>query len=110
MVLHLIFAHKLPRRLRHACLIRHELCERLIHSDGGGGNVRSDIGDARKLQETLDRAVLAVFAVQHREDHVDPLAHDAVALKAQQALSADGRDRAAAVAGFWSHAPLGSSE
>ena len=30
-----------------------------------------DVGDARHLQQALDGAVLAVGAVQRREDHVD---------------------------------------
>ena len=47
------------------------LGELLVHGGGGGEHVRPDVGDAGHLQHALDGAVLAVGAVQHREDHVD---------------------------------------
>ena len=59
--------------------------------------MRADIGNARNLQKALNRAVLAVFAVHHGENHVDALAHDTVVFKAQKALAAHGRNRRAAV-------------
>ena len=60
--------------------------------------MRPDVRNSRDLQEALYGAVLAVFAVQHREHHVDALAHHAVVLKAQQALSMHRRKRGPAVA------------
>ena len=74
-----------------------ELGDGLIHARGGRGDTRADIRDARDLQKPLHRAVLSVFTVQHGEHHVDALAHDAVVFKAQQPLTAHGRDRRAAV-------------
>ena len=59
--------------------------------------MRTDIGNARDLEQALNRAVLAVFAVHHGEDHVDALAHNAVVFKAQKPLSAHGGKRRAAV-------------
>ena len=47
------------------------LGELLVHRGGRGEHVRPDVRDAGHLQQALDRAVLAVRAVQHREDHVD---------------------------------------
>ena len=55
------------------------------------------IGDVRHLQKALHSAVLAVFAVHHREGHVDLPDSDGVALKAQQPLTPDGRNRCRAV-------------
>ena len=52
--------------------------------------MRADIGDPGDLQQALDRAVLAVFAVHDGEDDVDALAHDAVVFKAQKPLAAHG--------------------
>ena len=58
------------------------------------------IGDTRQLQQPLNGAVLAVLAVEHREYHVDPLAHHAVTFKAQQTLAADGGNGGTPVAGI----------
>ena len=73
---------KLPRRLPDACGVGDQLCDGLIHTGGGGRDVRTDIGNARDLEQALNRAVLAVFAVHHGEDHVDALTHNAVVFKA----------------------------
>ncbi len=43
----------------------------LVLADGGGEDARADVRDAGELQEALEGAVLAVRAVEHREDHVD---------------------------------------
>ena len=54
----------------------------------------ADIGNPGKLQQPLYGAVLAVFPVQYRENHVNLLAHHRVAFKDQQALTpyrGDGR-------------------
>ena len=42
----------------------------LIHAHGGGQGVAAHIGDAGELEQPLDGAVLPVFAVEGREDHV----------------------------------------
>ena len=63
----------------------------------GSRHARPDIGQTGQLQQALNGAVLAVFAVQDRENDVDALTHNAVALKIQQALPAHRRDRRAAV-------------
>ena len=73
---------KLPCCLPDACGIGDQLCDGLIHTGGGGRDVRTDIGNARDLEQALNRAVLAVFAVHHGEDHVDALTHNAVVFKA----------------------------
>ena len=90
MVFQLADPNQLPRRLRNAGLICHQLGQALIHGNGGSGNMRADIGDACHLQQSLHGAVLAVLAVKHREHHVDALPHHAVALEAQKPLSPDG--------------------
>ena len=66
----------------NACGVGDQLCDGLIHTGGGGRDVRTDIGNARDLEQALNRAVLAVFAVHHGEDHVDALTHNAVVFKA----------------------------
>ena len=43
----------------------------------------ADIGDACQLQQALNCAVLTVFTVEHRENHVQPFPHHAVTLKAE---------------------------
>jgi hypothetical protein len=43
----------------------------LVHADGAGQHAGSDIAHARHLQQPLDGAVLAVRAVQDRQDDVD---------------------------------------
>ena len=78
-------------------MIGDELRQRLIHADGARGHVRADKGQSGQTQKALHRAVLAVLAVQHGEHDVDVLAHHAVALKAEQPLTAHGRNRRAAI-------------
>lgn len=43
----------------------------LVLADGGGEHPGADVGDAGQFQEALERAVLAVGAVQDGEDDVD---------------------------------------
>ena len=42
----------------------------LVHGQGAGQGAAADDRDARQLQQALERAVLAVFAVHHREGRV----------------------------------------
>lgn len=90
--------NELPRRLPDAGVVRDQLCDGLIHAGRGRRHMRADIGQPCDLQKALHRAVLAVFAVEHREYHIDALAHNAVVFKAQKALSVHRRKRRAAVA------------
>ena len=55
------------------------------------------IGNACHLQQALHGAVLAVFAVEHREYHIDPFPNHAVTLEAQKALAPDGGNGSPAV-------------
>ena len=48
------------------------LGELLVHRGRRGEHAGPDVGQPAHLQQALDRAVLAVGAVQHREDDVDP--------------------------------------
>ena len=43
----------------------------LVHADRAGQHARADVRHPGHLQQSLDRAVLAVRAVQHRQHHVD---------------------------------------
>ena len=43
----------------------------LVHADGGREHARADVGDTGEFEQALQGAVLAVGAVQHREDDVD---------------------------------------
>ncbi len=89
--------HQFPARLADPGAVGHQLGHALIHGDGRGCHMGPDIGDPRQLQQALDRPVLAVFPVEHREDDVDMLAHNTVALEDQEALAPDRRDRRGAV-------------
>ena len=42
----------------------------LVHAHGGRQNIASDIVDVHHFAHALQRAVFAVFAVQHREDDI----------------------------------------
>ena len=73
-----------------------------VHAVGAGGDAAAHIGDAGHLQKALDGAVLAVAAVEHREDHVHPLRTGAAFLQQQNAVGGsvggdDGGDQAAAL-------------
>jgi hypothetical protein len=57
------------------------------------------IGNASKLQQALDSAVLAVFTVENREHHIDLLPYHSVTLEAQKALATNRRDGRRAVIG-----------
>jgi len=48
------------------------LLDVLVHPDGRGQDARPRVGDALKLQEALDAAVVAVLAVQGDEGKIDP--------------------------------------
>jgi hypothetical protein len=56
---------------RQARAGQRDLHVRLVHADRAREDARPDVGDVGHLEETLDRAVLAVGAVQHREDDVE---------------------------------------
>ena len=47
------------------------LHHRLVHADGRAEHAGADVGHVGELQQPLHGAVLAVRAVEHREDHVD---------------------------------------
>src|SRR5437867_2097955 len=51
--------------------LEHRLHRRLVHPDRGGQHPRADVGQVGELEETLDRAVLAVRAVEHDDDDVE---------------------------------------
>ena len=61
--------------------------------------MRPHIGNPRQLQKPLDGAVLAVFAVENRENHINAFPHYTVALEAQKPLAANRGNRGATVAG-----------
>ena len=95
----LLGAHQLPGRLANLGLVRYQLGQGLVHGHRRRCHTAAHIGDARQLQQALDRTVLAVFSMEHGEHHIDPLPHHAVPLKGQQALIPDGRDGRPAVGG-----------
>ena len=57
-------------RSLHACAARREIRQRLVHAHGRGRHPAAYIGDARKLQQPLHRAVFSKFSVQHRQHHI----------------------------------------
>ena len=67
------------------------LGELLVHARRAGQHARPDVGHAGQLQQALDRAVLAVGAVQHREDDVDAREHLARAAGLQHEQAAARR-------------------
>ena len=56
-----------PLGLGNAHRVCHGVGHRLIHTHTGGGSIAPYKGNARKLQQSLNGAVLAVLAVEHRE-------------------------------------------
>ena len=72
----LVPQHHPVRAHRQAARREHQLHHRLVHADRGGEHAGADVRDVGELEQTLDRAVLAVRAVQHREDHVEVEAGD----------------------------------
>ena len=62
--------------LRQSSRRKHQLRDRLVHADRRRKHARADIGDVRKLEQPLDRAVFAVRAMKHREDDVERKAGD----------------------------------
>ncbi len=59
---------------RHGQVRRGEraLHHHLVHRDGRPDDARADVRHARELEQPLHGAVLAVRAVQQRDDHVEP--------------------------------------
>src|SRR5256712_848188 len=51
--------------------LEHRLHRRLVHPDRGGEHARADVGQVGELEDALDRAVLAVRAVEHDDDDVE---------------------------------------
>src|SRR5262245_17240126 len=45
-----------------------------VHAHGGGQHAGADVGNVSELEESLDRPVLAVRAVEHDDDDVEALA------------------------------------
>src|SRR5258706_15600443 len=45
----------------------------LVHREGAAHDARAGIRNADQLERTLDRAILAIAAVQHNEDPVEPV-------------------------------------
>ena len=93
-------AHQVPGSLGDLGVVNHQLGQGLVHGHGGSGDVGTDIGNAGQLQQALDGAVLAVFAVHHGEDHIDALPDHTVVLEAEQALAPDGGNGTPAVGGI----------
>ncbi|COV82720.1 Uncharacterised protein [Mycobacterium tuberculosis] len=79
-----------PRRTQHRVRTHRKsiggeqlLGELLVHADGTGQHTGAHVGHPGEFEQSLDRAVLAVRAVQYREHHVDRL----------QNLAGPGRQR-----------------
>ena len=53
------------------CLREEPLHHVLVHARGRAQHARADVGDARQLEQSLNGAVLAEGAVQHRKDHIE---------------------------------------
>ena len=70
-LLPLALVHGLGRADRQARLPEQHLLHRLVDPDRGGQHAGADVGDAGELGHALDRPVLAVGTVQHREHDVD---------------------------------------
>ena len=90
--------HQLPGSLGHTGFVYHQLGKGLIHSNSGSGNMGTHIGDACHLQQALHGTVLAVFTVEHREDHINFLCRYTLCCEAQQTLATDRRDGSITVA------------
>ena len=64
------------------------LHQRLVHADGAGGDATADVGQAGQLEHALQGAVLAVLAVDQREDDVDLATAPAAAVASIERLVA----------------------
>ena len=60
----------------------------------------TNVSDAGHLQQALHCAVLAILSMEDREHHIDPLLHNTVTLKTQEALATDGRNGGSAIVGM----------
>ena len=60
-----------PRRDRHAGRLQHDLHEVLVHAQRRIEHAASRVRDLERVEEALDRAVLAVDAVQDRQHDID---------------------------------------
>ena len=63
--------HDPIRADRQAARREHELHQRLVHADCRREHAGADVGHVRELEQSLNRAVLAVRSVQNREDDVE---------------------------------------
>ena len=69
--------HHSPCRHREPVVVQYRLGDPLVHADGGGEHAGPDVGQLQRLEVSLDHAVLAEGAVEHRE-------HDGVRLAARR--------------------------
>ena len=86
----------------HAGSVHQGVGHRFVHADNAAQHAAAHIGNAGDLKQALDGAVLAVFAVEHRNRHIhaDGLPA-AVRLLFQQAVDAAvGADHAGAAGGI----------
>ena len=63
--------HDPIRADRQAARREHELHQRLVHANCRREHAGADVGHVRELEQSLNRAVLAVRSVQNREDGVE---------------------------------------
>ena len=66
------------------------------------------IGNPRELKQPLNGTILSVFAVKHREHHIDPLPNHAISLKSEKPLPPNRRNGTAAV--IWIVNPLSTGQ
>ena len=83
----------------------------LVHADGAGQHARTRIGDIHHLQQALDGAVLAIFAVQSQKRHLHAFAAQlfgdiAVDVDADRVIAQRLQRRQAAGAGPQGDLPL----
>ena len=50
--------------------------DRFVHADCGREHAGADVWNVGEFEKTLDRAILAVRSVQHREDHIKVQSRD----------------------------------
>src|SRR5258708_29275081 len=66
-------SEELAVRSRNAASLPEELGAPLVHREGAAQNARAGIRNARQLERALNRAVLAIAAVQHTEDSCEAI-------------------------------------
>ena len=82
-----------PLHLRHAGVFKNGVADLFVHANGGGEHLAADVGDSGNFKKPLHRSVLAVLAVEHRENDVNaPLAPLAVFLDHNSVDGAVGTD------------------